>query len=108
MRSKSKLNSLIEKQLLELKKGDNLKTFLNVDSTDLNVLVTALMVLPKGVSKLIFGDGSDDFLPARLEAILGQQEARKFQLYSPEENTVRWIYLTKRAGVDHIDPFTSI
>jgi hypothetical protein len=41
--------------------------------------------LPKGVGELVFGDGPDYPLQARLEAVLGQRAASQLQCYIPEE-----------------------
>ncbi len=41
--------------------------------------------LPKGVGELVFSDGPNYPLQARLEAVLGQREASQLQHYIPEE-----------------------
>jgi hypothetical protein len=50
------------------------KVFISQLISDLNALVAALINLPKG-AKLIFSDSLHDTCSARLEAVLGQQEA---------------------------------
>jgi hypothetical protein len=61
------------------------------------VLFTAVHPLLKSIGTLIFGDGSDDPLQARLEAVLGQQEASQLRLRSLKEKTSAGQYLMNRA-----------
>jgi IS1 family transposase len=54
-----------------------------------DLLFTAVHSLPKGLGKLVFGDGLDDRLQALLEAVLGQREVSQLQLNSLKEKKVR-------------------
>jgi len=51
--------------------------FFDIVSANPHALFAALHPRPKGVGELIFGDGADDPLPARLEALGGQGAARQ-------------------------------
>ncbi len=45
---------------------------------------------PKDISGLVFGNVLDDPLQARLEAVLGQQEASRLQLHIKKEKKACW------------------
>jgi hypothetical protein len=40
-----------------------------------DILFAVVQQLPKRVGDLVFGDGSDNLIPVRLEALLGAQQA---------------------------------
>jgi hypothetical protein len=61
-------------------KGVYFSTALKVVFADLNALEAALIQLPKGCGKLIFGNSLHDPYQARLEAVLAQQEASQLWL----------------------------
>jgi hypothetical protein len=69
LESKSNLNIFNKKTMVKVR-----KVFISQLISDLNALVAALINLPKG-AKLIFSDSLHDTCSARLEAVLGQQEA---------------------------------
>jgi hypothetical protein len=55
------------------------------------ILFAAVLPPPKGVSKLVFGDGLQYLITAQLEALLGQQGASQLRLCPwEEEKKVRW------------------
>ncbi len=64
---------------------------------------------PKGVGKLVLGDGSDDPLWDCLEAVLGQQEASQLRLHIPKEKKVRWVYIRWIVrGADRLYAFAAL
>ncbi len=71
-------------------KSPLLRDFYRPSPIDWDVLFVAVHLPPKGVSKLVFSDSSDDPILARLEAVLGN--ASQFWLHSGTEKNVRWGY----------------
>ena len=63
--------------------------FFDIVTPDSHALLAALHPPPEGAGKLVFGDGADQPLPARLEALSGQGAARQLRLHLREEEEVR-------------------
>ncbi len=63
----------------------------------MSVLFAAVHLLPKGVSKLVFSDSSDDPILARLEAVLGQRQPVLTPFWDREKHPLG-LYMANRAG----------
>ncbi len=92
--SKTNLTGLIKRLWLELERCSFLN-IIKVVTVNLNVLVAALILLPKGDVELIINESPDDPYPAHLEAVLGQQGPN--QLLEREKSPLGW-YPRIRAG----------
>jgi hypothetical protein len=63
-----------------------------------DIYFAAVHLLPKGIGKLVFSNGSDNPIPAHLEALLGQWSDREISLrgllniYQVYWSTVKCIY----------------
>jgi hypothetical protein len=64
------------------------QTLLGLFATDSDILLAAVHLPSNGGCKLLIGNGLDDCLQARLEALLEQQEASQFRFHPWEEKKV--------------------
>jgi hypothetical protein len=83
--------------------------FLTFFAADVYTLFAAFNPCQIAVADLLFSDVLDDSIPARLGAVMGQQDASRFYFSLGMRKSELRQYLAYKGSVaDHLDAFTAI
>ncbi len=80
-----RIKSTGQKNLNRNQVKDSLCIIFDINAADPDATFSVLHPLPKGSNELILGNSPDRPFPARLEAVLGQQEANQLKFTSGRE-----------------------